>query len=136
VIFVDTNILIDVIAPDQPWRDWSLAKLEELGGELPLVIDQIVLAELASGFPTLEEATGWLANLGVEIRLLDEAAAFAAGQAFRLYRQSQKDRSSMLSDFLIGGHAHALGATLLTRDRAIYQRYFPDLDIISPETQE
>jgi predicted nucleic acid-binding protein len=134
VIFVDTNILIDVIAPDQPWRDWSLDRIERLGGEQPLVIDQIVLAELASGFPTLDEANEWLARLGVEIRLLDEAAAFVAGQAFRVYRQTQKDRSSVLSDFLIGGHAQALGAALLTRDRAIYERYFPDLPLITPET--
>jgi predicted nucleic acid-binding protein len=134
VIFVDSNILIDVIAPGQHWRDWSQGQIERLGNDQPLVIDHIVLAELASGFPTLSEVTDWLAQLGIEIRLLDDAAAFAAGQAFRLYRRTQQDRTSMLSDFLIGGHARALGATLLTRDRAVYERYFPELPLITPET--
>lgn len=134
MIFLDTNILIDVLAPAQAWRDWSLARIEELADENPLVLDQIVLAELASGFPDLDAALIWLSELGVEVRLLDESAAFAGGRAFRSYRQTGRDRTSFLSDFLIGGHADQLGAVLLTRDPAIYRRYFPDLTLITPET--
>ena len=80
MIFLDTNILIDVLAPAQAWRDWSLARIEQLADENPLVIDQIVLAELASGFPDLDAALIWLSELGVEVRLLDEPAAFAGGR--------------------------------------------------------
>lgn len=134
MIFVDSNILIDVLAPGQRWRDWSQGQIERLGSDQTLVVDQIVLAELASGVPTLGEATAWLAQLGIEMRALDDVAAFAAGQAFRIYRRDQQDRTSMLSDFLIGGHAQALGATLLTRDRAVYECYFPKLPLITPET--
>lgn len=135
MIFVDTNILIDVLAPDQAWRDWSHAQLQRLGAEDTLVVDQIVLAELASGFPTLEEATQWLAELGVEIRILGEEAAFAAGLAFRAYRRTARDRTFFLTDFLIGGHAQKLDAALLTRDASIYARYFPDLLLITPEIE-
>lgn len=134
MIFLDTNVLIDVIAPRQAWREWSLAQIERLGGDDVLMIDQIVLAELASGFPTLDEASRWLADMGIELRLLDDAAAFAGGLAFRRYRRAGSDRTSMLADFLIGGHAQMLGATLLTRDPTIYRRYFPDLLLITPET--
>ena len=134
MIFLDTNILIDVLAPAQAWRDWSLARIEELADDNPLVIDQIVLAELASGFPDLDAALIWLAELGVEVRLLDEAAAFASGQAFRSYRQAGRERTAILSDFMIGGHADQLGAVLLTRDPAIYRRYFPELSLITPDT--
>ena len=134
MIFLDTNVLIDVIAPKQAWRDWSLAQIERLGGDDLLMIDQIVLAELASGFPTLDEASRWLADMGVEVRLLDEAAAFAGGLAFRHYRRAGSDRTSMLADFLIGGHAQTLDATLLTRDPVLYRRYFPDLTLITPDT--
>ncbi len=135
MIFIDTNILIDVVAPEQAWRDWSLEQLQRLGAEHTLVVDQIVLAELASGFPTLEEATQWLAELGLELRLLDEEAAFVAGLSFRAYRRSSRDRASLLTDFLIGGHAQRLGAALLTRDARIYRRYFPELTLITPETE-
>ena len=134
MIFVDTNILIDVIAPKQQWREWSRERIETLGTQDTLAVNQIVLAELASGFPLLEEALDWLGRVGVEIRLLDEAAAFVGGQAFRHYRSAGRDRSSILSDFLIGGHAAHLEAHLLTRDPAIYRRYFPDLPLITPET--
>jgi predicted nucleic acid-binding protein len=134
MIFIDTNVLIDIVSPGQPWRDWSAAQIERLGGEQPMVVDQIVLAELASGFPTLADAGNWLADLGVELRILDEIAAFAAGTAFRRYRQAERDRTSILSDFLIGAHADELNAGLLTRDAGIYRRYFPDLPLITPET--
>ena len=134
MIFVDTNILIDLVAPGQAWRDWSLAQLERLGAEDTLVVDQIVIAELASGFPSLEEATQWLADLGIELRSLGEEAAFAAGLAFRAYRRTGGKRAAMLTDFLIGGHAQQLDAALLTRDATIYRRYFPDLRLITPET--
>lgn len=134
MIFLDTNVLIDIIAPAQPWRDWSLERIEAAGGDDVLVIDQIVLAELASGFPGLDTATAWLVTMGIEVRILDEVAAFAAGLAFRHYRRSARDRTSILADFLIGAHADQLGATLLTRDVGIYRRYFPDLTLITPET--
>ena len=133
MIFIDSNILIDVIAPGQTWRDWSLARIKDCADQ-PLIVNQIVLAELASGFPTLEEALGWFAALGLEVRPLDDECAFAAGCAFRAYRQTGRDRASMLSDFLIGAHALQLEASLLTRDPGIYSRYFPDLTLITPET--
>jgi predicted nucleic acid-binding protein len=134
LIFVDTNVLIDLVAPGKTWRDWSLAQLERLGAEDTLVVDQIVLAELASGFPALGEATQWLADLGIELRSLGEKAAFAAGLAFRDYRRTREKRAAMLTDFLIAGHAQHLDAALLTRDATLYRRYFPDLRLITPET--
>ena len=39
----------------------------------------------------------------------------------------------MLPDFLIGAHAVSLNAAVLTRDPAIYRRYFPELTLITPE---
>lgn len=134
MIFVDTNVLIDIVAPDQQWRDWSLERVQQLAGEDMLVVNQIVLAELASGFPSFEEAAGWLGRMGIEIRILDEQAAFVGGLAFRRYRRAGRDRTSILSDFLIAGHAAWMEARLLTRDIPIYRRYFPDLSLITPET--
>jgi len=43
-------------------------------------------------------------------------------------------RERTLPDFFIGAHATVAGHRLLTRGAARYRGYFPDLDIISPET--
>ena len=134
MIFLDSNVLVDIIAPAQAWRDWSLARIEELGADESLLINTVVLAELASGFPALSEASDWFSRLGVEVRGLTEEPAFLGGLAFRSYRQAGRNRTSVLADFLIGGHALHLGARLLTRDPAIHRRYFPDLSLITPET--
>jgi predicted nucleic acid-binding protein len=60
-------------------------------------------------------------------------AAWRGGQAYREYRKRGGDRPPLLPDFLIGGHAQALGATLLTRDPRRFRSYFPDLNLITPE---
>jgi len=125
MIFVDTNVLIDVLTPDQEWRSWSHAALLRLSTEC---------AELASNFPDLATLLTALDDLDIEVLPLTEDVAFEAGIAFRAYRRLHRERTAILSDFLIGGHAATLGARLLTRDRAIYARYFPDLTLITPET--
>lgn len=69
----------------------------------------------------------------VTIEPLGDAVAFAAGLAFREYRHRASQGHAILSDFLIGGHALSLGATLLTRDARIYRAHFPKLPLITPE---
>lgn len=135
MIFVDTDILIDILTPGQQWRDWSLTELDRLGRDQPLTINSIVLAELASGFPSLAESTAWLAKMGIEVRTLTDEAVFGGGLAFRRYRSESPKRTSVFADFLIGAHAAELEAALLTRDARLYRRYFPELTLLTPETQ-
>jgi len=135
VIFVDSNVLIDVLTPDQDWRDWSRGQITELIKDDDLVVNSVVVAELASNFPDLEGLLGWFSAIPLAVRPLDEEVAFLAGQAFRVYRRRHGARVAILSDFLIGGHARHLGAVLLTRDAAIYRAYFPDLTLVTPENE-
>ncbi|MFD1950035.1 type II toxin-antitoxin system VapC family toxin [Sphingomonas arantia] len=135
MIFIDTNILIDVFAPDQAWKIWSGLKLEELNSSGGYVINTIVVAELATNFPSLAALTGSLQKIGIRIDPLEADVAFAAGEAFRAYRRRHGKRDAILSDFLIGAHALRLRATLLTRDAGIYRTYFPGLTLITPEDE-
>lgn len=134
MIFVDSNVVIDLISPDQDWFGWSRDQISVLARSSDLVVNAIVVAEIAANFPSLDELEVALAHYDIEIVPLGDMAAFDAGQAFRRYRRAHRQRDAILSDFLIGSHAAALGAALLTRDAAIYRAYFPDLTLITPET--
>jgi predicted nucleic acid-binding protein len=59
---------------------------------------------------------------------------FLAGKAFGQYRNSGGSRAGILPDFLIGAHAAYLSVPLLTRDTRRYRSYFPDLELIAPDS--
>ena len=133
MILVDTNVLIDLAYGRTPRGDWAKAGVSGACASGPVVINPIVLAELAPAFDALETLLGFVSTMGIGIVELSDAAAFRAGQAHLAYRQASGPRNAILADFLVGGHASALGATLLTRDRQRFAGYFPELTIISPE---
>ncbi|GHC98136.1 DNA-binding protein [Pseudorhodoferax aquiterrae] len=133
---IDSNVLIDVLADDPQWADWSLEQLARLGDEAALVINPLVLAELSPRFERAAELEAALAGLPLRRDALPWDAAFLAGQAFRAYRAvpgaADGRARSPLPDFYIGAHATVAGLRLLTRDARRYRHYFPRLDIICP----
>ena len=134
MILVDSNILIDLFERDPLWWDWSRRQLAEAVASGPVAINSVVVAECAPRFASLDELRMYLGTLDVQIEDLPLEAAFHAGQVFRAYRRDGTGREKILADFLIGAHAQSLGATLLTRDKRIYARYFPQLSLRTPET--
>ena len=134
MIFVDSNVLIDLFDRKDPaWSAWSQRMIEELPP--PLVINPIVVAETARRFAALDGLLRFLAEIGIEILPVPNEAAFIAGHAHAAYRRNGGQREAILADFLIAGHATMLGASLLTRDRGRFSTYFPDLALITPETE-
>jgi predicted nucleic acid-binding protein len=130
---LDTNILIDMLG-DGPEFEVSVdAVIDELRrGDV--VLSVVVWAELAFAFMAEEELSNRIAWLRPRREALPFEAAFPAGRAHALYRERGGRRERTLPDFLIGAHALVAGHRLLTRDPARYRAYFPDLEIISPET--
>jgi len=133
VIFVDSNVVIDILGNDPAWFDWSFRQLSLAVRTSGAFANLIVLAECAPRFDSAQEELDAFATLGIALVELEAGSAFAAGHMFRRYRQAP-DRGKILADFLIGAHALELGATLLTRDRRIYDQYFPNLPLITPDT--
>lgn len=131
---VDTNILIDLFDTGSPWEDWSTRSIERVRSEGPIVINQIVYAEMAAGFPVESALESALSPSRFVREDLPWEAAFAAGHAFMTYRRNGGPKSSPLPDFYIGAHASIRGYSLLTRDQIRYRTYFPMLRIISPDT--
>lgn len=133
---VDSDVLIDVLADDPRWADWSLEQLDRLGSEAALVVNPLILAELSPRFERAAELEAALAALPLKREALPWDAAFLAGQAFRVYRSAAGANAgrarSPLPDFYIGAHALVNGLRLLTRDAKRYRSYYPRLDIIAP----
>jgi predicted nucleic acid-binding protein len=50
LIFVDTNILIDIATGNPAWSDWSRHAIASAHARGPLLINAIVYAEFAIGF--------------------------------------------------------------------------------------
>lgn len=133
---VDTNVLIDVLKPEgAELRSWSLAHLRDSRERGTIVFSAIVWAELCASFLSQETLSAMFAWLEPRKEAFPFAAACPAGRAHHIYRERGGRRERTLPDFLIGAHALVAGHCLLTRDASRYRGYFPDLDIISPETR-
>ena len=129
---VDSCVLIDVLADDARWADWSLNQLDLLGQRAPLVINPLILAEISPRFERASDLETALASLPLVREALPWDAAFLAGQAFKVYRSTHGAKTSPMPDFYIGAHALVNRLQLLTRDGARYRTYFPKLTIVAP----
>jgi predicted nucleic acid-binding protein len=129
---VDSCILIDVLADDPHWAEWSITQLEQLAAQAPLVINPLILAEISPRFERAIDLEAALATLPLVRQPLPWDAAFLAGQAFKIYRQQKGVKKSPMPDFYIGAHALVSGMRLLTRDEGRYKSYFPTLNVIAP----
>ena len=134
MIFLDTNIVIDLLEPDPQWAFWSSQRLADAARIDMVIASSVVVAECAGRFQTLAQLRETFDALDIDIENISSEAMFAAGRAFREYRRVAKAREKILADFLIGAHAFLRGAMLITRDVQTYRTYFPDLTLITPET--
>jgi len=131
---LDTNALIDVLGPNSAARAWSLKAMRRCFEEGPLVINPIIWSELAAAPLSEQQLSQALDWLGLKKEPVSYEIAFRAGKAHVHYRRNGGQRERTHPDFFIGAHAAVRSHRLLTRDAARYRRYFPDLDIMSPDT--
>jgi predicted nucleic acid-binding protein len=129
---VDTNVLLDILTADPNWADWSIRQLDAASLQGPVVINDVVYAELAVRFATIEAVDTVLADADIEIAAISRAALFLAGKVFLRYRAAGGTRTGVLPDFFIGAHAAVSRLTLLTRDARRYRTYFPSLQLLAP----
>jgi predicted nucleic acid-binding protein len=136
MIMIDTNVLIDLREAEGEWRDWSFGAVADARLAGPVGVSAVVIGELASGGGDWSDMSGLIGGFKLVVEPLDAAAACRAGTAHRAYRAAGGPRAKLLGDFLIGGHAEAAGAALITRDARRYRRYFPELTLITPENDD
>jgi predicted nucleic acid-binding protein len=129
---VDTNVLFDVATKDPTWASWSLGQVDAAAIRGPLVINDVIYAELSVRYGRLEDVDTFVELAGLTQRAMPRAALFLAGKAFQAYRAPGGVRTGVLADFFIGAHASIEALPLLTRDVQRYRTYFPKLKLIAP----
>ena len=127
---LDTNVLLDILLPNEEFYDFSAKALEEAAGEGSLVVCDLVYAELCAHFPSRSLCDEFLEENGIRIESLGRDASFLASRTWRKYRLQGGKRNRILPDFLIGSHAQIQASRLLTRDRGFYREMFPSLILL------
>jgi predicted nucleic acid-binding protein len=128
---VDSSVLLDVFTEDATWLAWSLEALKTAAASGPLVLNAVVLAEIAPRFSRIEALRAAL-PAAATVEPIPPSAAFLAGHAHAEYRRAGGARTQVLPDFLIGAHAAVTGRPLLTRDPRRVATHIPGARLLAP----
>lgn len=129
-MILDSNIVLHLL--DEPPGTPLFEAIAATRGNGPAFVNEIIFAEVASRFRSLELLEGACDALGLTIEPLTLAECHRAGVVFAEYRRRGGTRHVILPDFLIGAQAEMRGWPLVTRDRKGFASYFPDITIIDP----
>jgi predicted nucleic acid-binding protein len=129
--FVDSSVLLDLFTEDPRWLDWSQEQLTHAAQRGAIVLNAVVLAEIAPRFLRVEELRAALPSMAI-VEEIPLPAAFLAGHAHADYRRAGGTREAVLPDFLIGAHAAVTGRRLLTHDPRRVGAYIPGATLIAP----
>jgi predicted nucleic acid-binding protein len=131
VIAVDSSVLIDLIG-DGARADAAADSLRDALHLGPVVLCDVVLAEVCTALKHGSDVLGQLEGAGLAYSPIEAKAALRAGEMQRRYRQRGGNRSRTVADFLIGAHAMMQCDALITRDAGFYRDYFKGLKVIVP----
>lgn len=113
--FVDSSVLLDLFTEDPEWGEWSQREPTRAAQRGALILDAVVLAEVAPRFDRVEVLRAALPSMAV-VEEIPLAAASLAGHVHATYRRAGGVRESILPDVLIGAHAAVTRRPLSTRD--------------------
>jgi len=129
---VDSSVLLDVATEDPKWLEWSSRELARCAAEAPLLIDQVIWAEVSIRFATVDDAEIAFPRDVFQRSDLPWDAAFVAGKVYARYLANRGGARHPLPDFFIGAHAAVSNLRLLTRDPRRIKTYFPAVELICP----
>lgn len=137
-ICVDTTVLLDILKDEFPAYQDRLYSAFEKNEEL--TAPSVVYAELMPQFKgNIELLNSFLKEHKIKIEPLDIDSVKETGYRWMKYLKRKSKircpqcghaldtKEHFLSDFYIGGYAFAKCDAILTRDRGIYRKYFPEL---------
>lgn len=132
MILVDTNVFVDLFKTDSPWKAWSSQQLFDSSQFNQLALNAVIYAEISAVPGAADAVDRLMLDTGMRMEPFSKPTARLAGLAFAKYRKRSGTKSGVLADFFIGAQAQSEGWTILTRDRARYKTYFPQVPLICP----
>ena len=73
---VDSNVILDVVTDGEAWADWSQEQLEQAASAGPLVINDVIYAEISTRYSTVEDVDAMLRNLDINVATIPRARSF------------------------------------------------------------
>ncbi|WDK77485.1 type II toxin-antitoxin system VapC family toxin [Xanthomonas campestris pv. campestris] len=132
MIAIDSSVLVDLLA-DSAQADAAEACLRQCLSTGPVVVCDVVLAEVCSALRDGAEALSVLEDMSIRFNALEAKSALRAGEMQRRFRARGGKRERVVADFLIGAHAMLQCDGLITRDDSFFLDYFKGLKIIVPK---
>ena len=99
---LDTNVLLDILVPNEAFYDASARCLEQANNAGSLVICDFVYAELCAHFVSRRDCDEFLNSLEIRREPLNQEALFLASRIWRTYRKQGDRRERVLPDFSSG----------------------------------
>jgi predicted nucleic acid-binding protein len=131
VIAIDSSVLVDLLS-DGPQADAAEACLRQCLNSGPVVLCDVVLAEVCSALRDGSDVLAVLEDMSIRFNPLEAKSALRAGEMQRRFRQRGGERARAVPDFLIGAHALLQCNGLITRDERFYRSYFKGLKLVVP----
>ncbi|MDP9045709.1 MAG: type II toxin-antitoxin system VapC family toxin [Pseudomonadota bacterium] len=132
MIAVDSSVLIEMLvgAAQAEAAEATLRDALALG---PVVVCDVVVAEVCSSLRGGDQALQALEDIGIRYAEVQARAAVRAGEMQRRYRARGGGRDRTVPDFIVGAHALLQCSALITRDTAFFRDYFKGLKLIVPQ---
>jgi len=131
MVAIDSSVLIELLTGEGDADTADLALREALSRG-PVVVCDVVIAEVCSSLQDGDRAMQAFEEMGIAFSTVEEKSAVRAGEMQRRYRTRGGGRARTVPDFIVGAHALLQCNGLITRDAGFFRDYFKGLKVIVP----
>ncbi|HEX7437939.1 MAG TPA: PIN domain-containing protein [Caldimonas sp.] len=134
MIAVDSSVLIELLS-NAAHADAAESALRDALARGPVVVCDVVVAEICSSLQGGDQAMQALEDMGIAYSVVEQKSALRAGEMQRRYRGRGAGRARQVPDFIVGAHALLQCNALISRDAGFFRDYFKGLKVIAPKAR-
>ncbi|HEX6705160.1 MAG TPA: type II toxin-antitoxin system VapC family toxin [Albitalea sp.] len=132
MIAVDSTVIVELLA-GTAHADAAEAALRDALARGPVVVCDVVVAEICSSLRDGDQAMQALEDMGISFSAVEQKSALRAGEMERRHRsRAAGGDNRTIQDFIVGAHALLQCNALITRDAPFFRDYFKGLKVIVP----